>query len=844
MNLPQEELVLLKEQLEAERIARQRAEQLLREKTAELERLTLLPEQFASFPEGSPVEKKLREHRTFFEEILNKIPAEIIVADTHYRYLFVNPSAVHDPYLREWMIGKTNEEFCQYAGRPDAVARARRQAFGKVLRTRQMMEWSEEHRDEKGTLQHYLQKVYPVLDEKKEVLWVIIYAIRITERKEFEEIIKRSEKRYRDLFAYSQALICTHDLTGRLLDINPEITRTLGYTREEMLGRKIQDFVPPEHQQQFESAYINEIRTNNNAVSGVFCVLDKAGKKIYLLYKNYRVEEAGLEPYVIGFSQDITDRILMEKELRFAKTLTDRAARAKESFLANMSHEIRTPMSGIMGVASLLSKTRLDNLQRNYLKLIQESASSLLVIVNDVLDLEKIMAGKLQLEKIAFKIVDKIATTTQSFIYKAEEKELGLIFQNSIPPDMVVKGDPYRLSQVLNNILSNALKFTNEGHITISTAITEKKDEWVVVEITISDTGIGIGKSRIRTIFEPFEQADAAISRKYGGTGLGLTICKSMIEMQNGELLVQSEEGKGSAFTIRIPYHLSMEAMQENDANQVLDYKSLGHKKVLVAEDVELNQYLARHILESWDFEVTIAGNGKEAVDILLRESFDCILMDVQMPEMDGIEATQHIRRLPDPVKAAIPIIALTANALKGDSEKYLAAGMNDYLSKPFDEERLFRVISRTLARFSEPVEAGQPSAPASTKEKLPFSNHNSMFPVNSRLYDLSMVQSVSGGDEGFIKKMVALFIETVPQNLDELRKAAATENWDQVGKTAHKLKSTVDSMGIKSIRQEIRTVEANAKQKVSLEEIAPLVEKITAVIDQCIVQLQAEIMQ
>ena len=820
MNLS-EELALLKEQLEAERAARKQAEG----------------------------------QRKFFEEILDNIPAEIIVADTEYRYLYVNPSAVKDLHLREWMIGRTSEEFCQYAGRSESTSKARRQVFGKVLQTGQMIEWGEETQDENGAIQHILQQVYPVMNEKGEVQWVIIYAVRITERKEFEQQIRRSEKRYRDLFNYSQALICTHDMTGRLQAINPEVSRVLGYTEEEMLGRKIQDFIPQEHKAKFEKEYISAIRDNANAVSGVFCVLSKKKEKIYLLYKNYRMEESGLEPYVIGFSQDITDRIKMEKELRFAKETTDEGAKAKESFLAHMSHEIRTPMSGIMGIASLLRKTKLDNQQRNYLQLIQEAAGSLLVIVNDILDLEKIIAGKLQLEKIAFKIVDKIATTIQSFIYKAEEKELGLVFQNSIPADMVVKGDPYRLSQVLNNILSNALKFTNTGHITIATAISERSGDWVVVEVTIRDTGIGISKERIRTIFEPFEQADAATSRKYGGTGLGLTICKNMIEMQDGELLVQSEVGKGSSFTIRIPYHLSIEAMQENETNQEIDYKSLGHKKVLVAEDVELNQYLARHILESWDFEVVIAGNGKEALDALKQESFDCILMDVQMPEMDGIEATQHIRKLPDPVKAGIPIIALTANALKGDSEKYIAAGMNDYLAKPFDEERLFRVISRNLAKYAPVVgsgvaspvsSAGTLSHPAAAAPSdLPLhNNHTSMLQVNTPLYDLSMVQSVSGGDEAFIKKMVALFIETVPQNVEELSKATREENWEQVGKTAHKLKSTVDSMGIKSIRQEIRTVEANAKQKQSLPEIPLLVEKIAAVIDLCIGQLREEIMK
>ena len=791
----------------------------------------------------------------FFEEILRKVPAEIIVADTNYRYLYVNPSAVADASLREWMIGRTNEEFCQFAGRSTVIARARRMVFEKVLRTRELVEWTESTRDKDGALQHFMHRVCPVLGEAGEVRQVIIYVIRITEKREYEEKIRLGEKRYRDLFNHSQALICTHDLEGKLLAVNPAICKVLDYQEEEMTGRNLREFIPVKHQTRFEKEYMEAIRTCDKAVSGEFCVLNKDGTEIFLLYKNFRMEEPDMEPYVIGFSQDITDRIKMERELRLTKQLTDEVSRAKESFLAHMSHEIRTPMNGILGIASLLNKTRLDVQQRNYLQLIQESANNLLVIVNDILDLEKIVAGKLQLESIPFKIVDKIATTIQSFIYRAEEKELGLIFQNSIPGDLVVKGDPYRLSQVLNNILGNALKFTIDGHITIVTGIAGSDAEGVVIEITVSDTGIGIDNERLKTIFEPFEQADATISRKYGGTGLGLAICKNMVEMQDGELLVKSEQGKGSAFTIRIPYHLSVEAMQEIEIRQETDYKSLGYRKILVAEDVELNQYLARHILESWAFEVLIVNNGLEAIHALEQSSFDCILMDVQMPEMDGIEATQHIRRLPDPVKANIPIIALTANALKGDSEKYLAAGMNDYLAKPFDEERLFQVIYRNLAYYSTPVgtalaTAGPVAEPVSLLEASsidnPFKNNNnsnSMTPVNSRLYDLTMVQSVSGGDEGFIKKMVALFIETVPQNVQDMKKALNEGNWDQVGKTAHKLKSTIDSMGIKSIRQEIRTVEANAKQKEALQEVPALIGTIDTVISECIAQLKAEVM-
>jgi hypothetical protein len=806
----------------------------------------------------------------FFEDILDKVPAEIMVADAEYRFLYANPVAVPDSHLREWMIGKTNEEFCQYSGRPTAMARARRMVFEKARRTRKAVEWSESLQDNAGVVQHFLHRIYPVFDAGDKFQQVIIYVVRITETKEFEEKVKLHEKRYRDLFNYSQALICTHDLNGNFLAVNPSICRALNYSEGEMLGRNIRDMIPDKHQPRFEEEYLNAVRNNNNTVvSGEFCVLSKEGQEIYLLYKNYRVEEPDLDPYVIGFAQDITDRIKMEKELRLTKQLTEEVARAKESFLAHMSHEIRTPMNGILGIASLLRKTELDSQQRNYLQLIQESANNLVVIVNDILDLEKIVAGKLQLEVIPFKIVDKIATIIQSFIYRAEEKELGLIYQNFIPADLVVKGDPYRLSQVLNNILSNALKFTESGHITISSGIDEESEDEVVVEITVSDTGIGIEQDRLRTVFEPFVQADATISRKYGGTGLGLAICKNMIEMQHGELSVQSEPGKGSAFTIRIPYYLSIEAMQENEIGQEIDYKSLGHRKVLVAEDVELNQYLARHILESWDFEVVIANNGREAIEALGETSFDCILMDVQMPEMDGMEATHHIRSMPDPVKARIPIIALTANALKGDSEKYLAAGMTDYLAKPFDEERLFRVISRNLSPTDTPVStsaspatgsvssaptaAHRPAAtsghagsaaPSSVTSKIdiPLINTTTMS-ADSRLYDLTMVQSVSGGDEGFIKKMVALFIDTVPQNVQDLKKALQEENWEQVGKTAHKLKSTIDSMGIKSIRREIREVEANAKQLESLQTIPSLVTTIDMVIKECIGQLQTEVL-
>ncbi|MBS1566191.1 MAG: response regulator [Bacteroidetes bacterium] len=645
---------------------------------------------------------------------------------------------------------------------------------------------------------------------------------------------EKSEKRYRDLFNYCQALICTHDLSGKILTVNPAILVALGYTEEEMVGKNIADFIPQESRLLFDSHYLQEIIKRGRS-GGVFIVINKSGRRIYLLYQNYKMEEEGEEPYIIGFSQDITERILAEQELLLTKQISEKASRAKETFLANMSHEIRTPMNGIIGIAGLMAKTELGTQQREFLKMIQDSAQQLLVIVNDILDLEKIEAGKIQLEEIPFSLSEKLAAAIQTFHFKADEKGLKLTVEDQLPANLRVKGDPYRLIQVINNFLSNAIKFTESGSIQLDVRIKFDKEEWLAVEFTIADTGIGIPKDKLDVIFNPFVQANTDTTRKYGGTGLGLSICKNLIEMQGGELWVESEVGSGSVFRFILPYRRSQEhpaAVSQETLSAQPNFRSLGSRKVLVAEDVELNQLLVRHILESWGFTVTVVPDGSKAVEALQQEDFDFVLMDIQMPEMDGMEATRAIRRLPDARKAATPIVALTANALKGDSEAYLKAGMNDYLSKPYTEEQLFTVIQKNLQSSlmdnNTAPHAGQ-SSPASSGTGA------------ERLYDLTMVRSVSGGDEGFIKKMISLFLETAPPSLEELQQAVNDQQWERVGKLAHKLKSTIDSMGIVSLKDDIRAVEANGKQQQHVEAIPPLTKRITEVVTACLAQLRAD---
>ena len=777
-------------------------------------------------------EKKLEDQRKFYEDVLNEIPADIAVFDKNHTYLFLNPVAIKDPELRKWMIGKKDEDYCRKKNKPDYISETRKKIFNEVVVSKKLKSWEEKLVTPTGSTEYHLRNMYPVLDEKGEIKTVIGYGLNITNQKKIEEQLLLNEKRYRDLFNYSQALICTHDLNGILLSVNPAICETLGYTSEELVGQNLTDFIPEKNKPLFKTDYLDKINREEKA-KGLFTVVHKSGKKLFLLFQNYQVKEIGTEPYVIGFSQDITDRIKAEQELMLAKQMTEDAAKAKEVFLANMSHEIRTPMTGILGVANLIAKTVLTDQQKNYIKLITESANNLLVIVNDVLDIEKIASGKFEFESVHFRIVEKASTTIQSFQYKAEEKGIQLEFHNKIPNDMVLDGDPFRLSQILNNLLSNALKFTANGKITVYASILDIKENKAFVEFVVEDTGVGINNERIGSIFDPFVQASTDITRKYGGTGLGLSICKNLVEMQGGKISVKSIPNKGAAFSFIIPYKKGSADLLAEDSKVDLDFENTAKRKILIAEDVELNQYLAKHILEDWGFEADIANNGKEAIEKVKLFDYDLILMDIQMPEMDGIAATQAIRKLSNKTKAAIPIIALTANALKGDDQKYLDAGMNDYITKPYSEERLYKVIKKFLMTTEDP---------ANNLRKQEIKEADSL--NQTKFYDLSMVNAIGRNNPEFVQKMVKLFLENIAIDLNKLKEAAAQEDKKSISFFAHKMKSTIESMGITELKPIIRALEMKEETIEDTQIINLHVAKVDTVLQQVIAQMKADFPQ
>lgn len=388
------------------------------------------------------------------------------------------------------------------------------------------------------------------------------------------------------------------------------------------------------------------------------------------------------------------------KELEEEKVRAENSERAKEQFLANMSHEIRTPLNAIVGLTRLLLEKDPKPDQLKYLNSIKHSSDNLLVIINDILDLSKIEAGKINSGKIDFNIKEQLETVLTTFRLNAEEKSIGLEYHIDDDVPAVIVGDPYRLNQIIMNLTSNAIKFTEKGGITIRVSCVEKTEHNALLQFNVIDTGIGIAADKLDYIFNIFTQETSSTTRRFGGTGLGLSISKRLVELQQGTISVASEPGKGSDFSFTIRFGISDKSADHlTPKGKPVVSEKLANLKILLAEDNEFNQMVAVDTLEELIENVTvdIAKNGKEAVDKIIANKYDVVLMDIQMPEMDGYEATRLIRSNSDASINAIPIIAMTASVIKAEVDKCYESGMNAFVGKPFTTEELIEKISKSI---------------------------------------------------------------------------------------------------------------------------------------------------
>lgn len=486
---------------------------------------------------------------------------------------------------------------------------------------------------------------------------------------------------------------------------------------------------------------------------------------------------------------------LLIKELDLAEKQACIAVQTKENFLANMSHEIRTPLSGILGFTNLLQKRSLDETSAEFVSAIQQSGENLITIVNDILDLSKIEAGMMRITPGIFSINGLINSVETLFSERVKEK--GLSITSTVDPAIpdTLKGDATRLTQILVNLIGNAIKFTQQGEINIAVYSKSRTDSKITLGFDITDSGIGIEKEKLAEVFERFNQGEDSTTRNYGGTGLGLSIVKNLIQLQNGDIKVRSEQGKGSTFSFFIPYDISEQQLNTPlsiPANYYRD-KSKKALRILVVDDNAINQSLMNHLLLQWNIDFNIVSNGMEAVEKLGNKVYDLILMDLQMPQMDGYAATQHIREV---MKLDIPIIAMTAHALAGEREKCLSRGMNEYISKPIKEQELFDLISQF----------------GLGEEQKDVANElqNSQF----QYLDLTYMRSLSAGDTGFEKTVTEQFIFNLPTHLSELKSAYENNDFALVRLIAHDLKTTVSIMGFLPLVEERLDLLETATQK------------------------------
>ncbi|GGE67315.1 hypothetical protein GCM10011413_37470 [Pedobacter psychrotolerans] len=506
------------------------------------------------------------------------------------------------------------------------------------------------------------------------------------------------------------------------------------------------------------------------------------------------------------------------QELINTKIDTEKTPDIKELFLVNMSHEIRTPMNAIISMTNQLSRTTLTDEQDYFTQTIQTASKNLLLIIDDILDLSRIDAGKLDLEYIGFNLKMILSEVMQQMMHKAEKKglEIDYILRDDIDISPVLMGDPHRINQVIFNLLSNAIKFTDKGSVWLTAVVLQDDEDSQEIEILVRDTGIGMDPEFVNRLFDNFSQEHEAVSRQYGGIGLGMSISQKLIAQMNGHFNVESEKGVGSAISFVIKLKKGSNTDLPKAIKTIYNEELFVGRKILIVDDNETNRLVASTILLGYGAQVLNAEDGDVALHMVKEDAYDIILMDIQMPILDGYETTRILRQN----EYSGTIIALTASVVQGERERCIAAGMDDYLTKPIIEEVLIDVIDSWIKK--KPLDIPEPE-------------------FTQPLYSLEGLRIISKGREDFVTKMIELFCGQVPDALTNLNACFQENDLPQVSKLAHKLKSTIDHLEIKSIQRTIRDIEAVSEEG-SRAELIPMIDEVNRVLNQVMEELQLEI--
>ena len=647
------------------------------------------------------------------------------------------------------------------------------------------------------TLRHNKGKLTDVLfngsvyrDDGGNVLGIVIVARDVTAQ-------KIANRYARSLIEASLDPLFTIGVDGKITDMNDASVKVTGTSREKLINTDFFEyFTEPDkarevYQQVFANGFVSD-----------YPLTIRDGELTDVLFNGSVYKDVqGNVLGVVVVARDITDQKRIENELieakvfaelaskiaeeaknkaEYATIIAENAVKAKQQFLSNMSHEIRTPMNAIIGFTKVVLKTDLTAKQKEYLTAIKMSGDSLIVLINDILDLAKVDAGKMLFEKIPFKVAASLSSMLHLFETKIQEKNLLLIkeYDKKIPEVLV--GDPVRLHQIILNLMSNAVKFTAKGSITVSVDQIKEDEQTSTVKFTVADTGIGIPYNKIDSIFENFQQASSGTSRLFGGTGLGLAIVKQLVEAQDGTISVKSIEEEGACFSFILKFKKTKEAAEITTELLVTD-PGIKNLKVLVVEDMALNQLLMKTLLDDFGFEREIADNGRIAIEKLETNSYDIILMDLQMPEMNGFEATEYIRNV---MKSDIPIIALTADVTTVDLAKCKLVGMNDYLAKPVDERLLYSKIIGLVKK--SPV----------IKQAITIKNELAAI-KKAKFIDLEYLMRRTKSNNVLMQEMIGIYLEQTPLLVSVMTKSFRNKDWVSLKAAIHKMIPSFAIMGM-----------------------------------------------
>lgn len=654
------------------------------------------------------------------------------------------------------------------------------------------------NRAKDGSIYWVNATLIPFLDENKKPYQFIAIRNDITK-------LKEQERELSNFFRLSLDLLCIITAEGKFIKVSESFPKVLGYTEDELLETAVMDLIHPNDRLSTQEQ-IEKMLAGDNTLDFENRYRKKDGGYLLLSWKGSLNKEDGL---IYGTATDITSKKEIEEKLIQSKIEMEKA-KAKDIFLANMSHEIRTPLNAIIGFNDLLSKTSLNPEQAGHVTIIGNALKNLNVIINDILDLSKLESGKLELEKLPFNVESTIKQVIQIHLAKAKAKNIRLVlsFDSAIPEYII--GDETRLSQMLINLVSNAVKFTNQGSVEIKVMEQERIDNKVRLCFNICDTGIGIEPDKLNLIFERFTQAEDYTTRLYGGTGLGLNIVKSLVDLHEGDLRVQSTLGKGSEFILELTYPVANTIYSENTlpSNEVLSEVPLKGYSILLVEDNEHNQILAKTYLERAGALIDIAGNGLVGLDSLSKNTYDLIIMDIQMPVMDGIRATEIIRK---ELSLNIPIIGCSAHALESEKLRCFSAGMNDYITKPYSQLDLVSAVLRLKIEKSMPNytsnEHSQSTIPSGELEDVNEIFKNWEYQLGKEIAD----------------KLMTALLKRIPNDISKIETYVKSSDYSNLESATHNLAGSLGGLNIMNGMRLTRKLEESCKSnnKVVIESIA-----------------------